>query len=83
MPSLHAGWDLLVGLAIISAAATVGVRAIGILMPVLMMWAVVATANHFVLDVAAGVVLALVGHAVALYLERRRANRAPVDAERA
>ena len=31
-----------------------------------MMWAVVATANHFVLEVVAGLVLALIGHAVAL-----------------
>ena len=74
MPSLHAGWDLLVGLAILGAAATVGFKAVGVLMPVLMMWAVVATANHFVLDVVAGLVLALIGHAVALHLERHRAN---------
>src|SRR5688572_18462373 len=74
MPSLHAGWDLLVGLAILGAAATAGFKAVGVLMPVLMMWAVVATANHFVLDVAAGLALALVGHVVALHLERRRAH---------
>jgi membrane-associated phospholipid phosphatase len=81
MPSLHAGWDLLVGLAILGAAATVGFKAVGVLMPVLMMWAVVATANHFVLDVVAGLALALIGHAVALHLERRRAhNRAAVEA---
>jgi hypothetical protein len=74
MPSLHAGWDLLVGLAILGAASTFGLRAVGALMPVLMVWAVVATANHYVLDVVAGIVLALVGHAVALHLERQRAN---------
>ena len=83
MPSLHAGWDLLVGLAILGAAATVGLKAVGVLMPVLMMWAVVATANHFVLDVAAGLALALIGHLVALHLERRRApNRTAVEAIR-
>ena len=71
MPSLHAGWDLLVGLAILGAAATVGLKAVGVLMPVLMMWAVVATANHFVLDVVAGLALALIGHA------GRPAPRAP------
>ncbi len=72
MPSLHAGWDLLVGLAIVSAAATVGLRVVGVLMPVLMVWAVVATANHYVIDVVAGIALALLGHAVALHLERQR-----------
>jgi hypothetical protein len=39
--------------------------------------AVVATANHYVVDVAAGIALALVGHAVALWLERRRAGKSP------
>ena len=41
----------------------------------LMVWAVVATANHFVVDVLAGLVLALIGHVVALALERRRLRR--------
>jgi membrane-associated phospholipid phosphatase len=82
MPSLHAGWDLLVGLAIVGAAGTIGLRMLGVLMPVLMMWAVVATANHYVLDVVAGVALALIGHAAALHLERQRSkNRAAVGAD--
>ena len=59
MPSLHVGWDLLIGLAIIVAASRVWVRAIGVLLPILMGWAVVATANHFVLDAVAGVLLVL------------------------
>ena len=74
MPSLHAGWDLLVGMAIASAAATVGLRLVGMLMPLMMVWAVVATANHYVLDVVAGIVLVLIGHMIALHLERRRAK---------
>jgi membrane-associated phospholipid phosphatase len=44
-------------------------------MPVLMAFAVVVTANHYVLDVIAGIAFALVGHAVALLLERRRQRR--------
>ena len=76
MPSLHAGWDLLVGMAIFAAASSVLLKAVGVAMPVLMAVAVVATANHYVLDVVAGVLLVLVGHAVALWLERRRAARA-------
>jgi membrane-associated phospholipid phosphatase len=76
MPSLHAGWDLLVGIAIVTAAATVWLRVIGLVLPISMMLAVVATGNHFVLDVVAGVALALLGHAVALRLERWRDARA-------
>jgi membrane-associated phospholipid phosphatase len=45
-------------------------------MPTLMAWAVVATANHFVLDMVAGVALVLVGHLLALRLERWRERRA-------
>lgn len=78
MPSLHAGWDLLVGLSIITAGSTLLVRAIGWLLPAVMSFAVVATANHYVVDVLAGVTLALLGHLCALWLERRRAAR-PAD----
>ncbi|MET1058309.1 MAG: phosphatase PAP2 family protein [Nocardioides sp.] len=78
MPSLHYGWDLLIGIAIFTAATSTALRIVGVLLPIAMMFAVVATANHFVLDVVAGAVLALVGHAVALALERRRgAEEAP------
>jgi membrane-associated phospholipid phosphatase len=77
MPSLHSGWDLLIGIAIFTAATTTWLRVVGAMLPIAMMFAVVATANHFVLDVVAGVLLALVGHAVALGIERRRAAREP------
>jgi membrane-associated phospholipid phosphatase len=76
MPSLHAGWDLLVGIAIVTAASSLLLKAIGYAMPVLMAASVVVTANHYILDVVAGVALALVGHAVAVALQRRRAAQA-------
>jgi hypothetical protein len=79
MPSLHAGWDLLVGIAIVTAASSVALRACGVAMPTLMAVAVVVTANHFILDVVVGVILALTGHVAALALERRR-NRLSVSA---
>lgn len=75
MPSLHAGWDLLVGISIATAGSYFLVRAIGWLLPVLMTFAVVATANHYVIDVLVGLVFAVVGLLGALALERRRARR--------
>ncbi len=72
MPSLHSGWDLLVGMAIVSAASSVYLKIVGFAMPILMAIAVVATANHYLLDVVAGVALVLIGHLAALALERRR-----------
>jgi hypothetical protein len=76
MPSLHVGWDLLVGIAIISAASTVVLRIVGYLMPVLMATAVVLTANHYVIDGFAGSALALAGLAGAVWLERHYPPRA-------
>lgn len=81
MPSLHVGWDLLVGVALLSAASSVLLRVIGVAMPVVMVVAVVVTANHYVLDAAVGIVLALVGHAVALRLERRGSTAAETAGE--
>ena len=77
MPSLHVGWDLVLGLALIAAASSVLVRTIGRLMPVLMAAATVLTANHYILDVLIGAAFGLAGWAVALLLERRREARAP------
>lgn len=79
MPSLHVGWDLLVGLAVFCVATTVVMRTVGLLMPVLMTAATVMTANHYVLDVLAGAALALVGWAIALWIERRRLARSGPD----
>jgi membrane-associated phospholipid phosphatase len=75
MPSLHAGWDVLVGIAIVTAAGSVFLKAFGYCLPVLMVVSVMVTGNHYVLDVVAGIALVLVGHAVALGLERRRCRR--------
>jgi ABC-type proline/glycine betaine transport system permease subunit len=44
-------------------------------MPIAMGFAVVATANHFVLDIAAGMLVVAVGLALALALERHRTYR--------
>ena len=78
MPSLHVGWDLLVGLALVAAASSVALRTVGRLMPVLMGLATVLTANHYVLDVLIGAAFGLAGWAVALRLERRRDARRPM-----
>jgi membrane-associated phospholipid phosphatase len=76
MPSLHVGWDLLVGIAVASAASTVVLKWVGCLMPALMAAAVVLTANHYLVDGIAGASLALVGLAGAVGFERLSARRA-------
>jgi hypothetical protein len=72
-PSLHVGWNVLVGVVLLMTAAHLAVRAFAVVMPLAMAFAVVATANHFVVDVVAGVAVVLVGLAVALAIESRQA----------
>lgn len=81
MPSLHAGWDLLVGLSIAAAAGHFWLRWIGRTLPALMVFAVITTGNHYIVDVIVGLALALTGHLAALALERHRERTGRVDAE--
>ena len=74
-PSLHFGWDLLVGLALFRYAPWRVVRIAGLLAPAAMGFAVVATANHFVLDVPAGGAVALTGLLLARHILRVRETK--------
>ncbi|MGI5181453.1 phosphatase PAP2 family protein [Dactylosporangium sp. CA-152071] len=75
MPSLHVGWDLLIGLAILAAARGSAtrplLRAFGAAMPVLMVAAVVLTANHYIVDAIAGAALTTTCWLVLRARERR------------
>jgi hypothetical protein len=70
MPSFHAGWNLLLGIMLFRASRHLLVRAFAVLMPIGMAVAVVATANHFVIDVFAGVAIVL----ASLWIVDRRAS---------
>ena len=72
LPSLHLGWNLAVGIVLFLTTAHVAVRAFALVSPLAMGFAVLATANHFLLDVVAGALVVLVGLAVAGEIERRR-----------
>jgi hypothetical protein len=89
-PSLHFGWNLAVGVVLLLASGRLAVRAFAVVSPVAMALATVATANHFVVDVAAGAAVVLVGLAAAVWIQRRerpatlparasRAERSPPD----
>ncbi len=82
MPSLHVGWDLLVGLALVAAASTWLLRFVGRLMPLLMAAATVLTANHYILDVLAGAAFGLAGWMIALRIENRAGPGTPAAADR-
>jgi hypothetical protein len=68
LPSLHVGWNLLVGVVVFGVASTRPLRVAAVVLPVLMALAVVLTGNHYVLDAALGAVVALVGLAGARHL---------------
>src|SRR5574341_360060 len=75
MPSLHFGWDLLLGLGLIWAFwrerwMWIAIP-VGLALPLLQVLSITLTANHFFLDAAAGGVVALMGAGLAVALERR------------
>jgi hypothetical protein len=78
MPSLHVGWDALIGIAIAAQARRSWVRALGALLPMTMIAAVILTANHYVLDVVAGLALTLVTYALVARRSARRRRPGPV-----
>ncbi|MFI9805063.1 phosphatase PAP2 family protein [Streptomyces sp. NPDC052301] len=54
MPSMHIGWSLWCGLTIFALASVPWVRVLGLLYPATTLLVIVATANHFWLDAAGG-----------------------------
>ena len=78
LPSLHVGWSLLLGLALWRArpgqpgfaTVTFGVGAVAL--PLGQTVAVVLTANHFLLDVVAGIGLALAADVAVMHWQRAR-----------
>jgi len=71
-PSLHAGWNLLVAIVVVMAVAGIALRLVALALPIAMSLAVVLTANHFVIDVAGGVLVVLVGLAIAIWIQGRQ-----------
>jgi membrane-associated phospholipid phosphatase len=64
MPSLHAADALIVGIVLASVARRWPVKVLWLLWPVWVWFAVMATGNHFWLDVFAGIVLATIALAI-------------------
>jgi membrane-associated phospholipid phosphatase len=75
MPSLHAADALIVGIALFGACRHWWSKAIWALWPAWVWFCVLATANHFWLDVVAGILVALFSVMVVSTVSRRRARR--------
>ena len=75
MPSLHSADALIVAIVLIPLVRTRLVKLVWALWPAWVWFTVMATGNHFWLDIAAGVALAGVTLALMAYVERRVAQR--------
>ena len=71
MPSFHVGYLVVVSVVVFAVTDSVLVRAWCVLHPLMMAWVVVATGNHWVLDLPAGVAVAVLGLWVADQVVRR------------
>ncbi|MEV0409642.1 phosphatase PAP2 family protein [Streptomyces sp. NPDC050448] len=64
MPSMHIGWSLWCGLTIFAVASAPWARILGLLYPTATLVVIVATANHFWLDAAGGMLCLAFGFGV-------------------
>ncbi|WP_373299788.1 bifunctional glycosyltransferase 87/phosphatase PAP2 family protein [Streptomyces xantholiticus] len=72
MPSLHFGWSLWCGLVVVMLAPKLWVKLLGLLHPLFTVCAIVATANHWVLDAAGGAAVVGAGFGLTYALAGRR-----------
>jgi hypothetical protein len=70
VPSLHFGWNLLLGVGVFLATRNLWWRLFAVVMPAGMLAAIVVTGNHFILDAVAGTAVCLVGLAAAVALHQ-------------
>ncbi|WP_374230148.1 bifunctional glycosyltransferase 87/phosphatase PAP2 family protein [Streptomyces sp. OfavH-34-F] len=78
MPSLHFGWSLWCGVIIVLLAPKPWMKALGVLHPLCTVTAIVATANHWVLDAVGGAAVVALGFLIAhLLIGPRRLCAAP------
>jgi hypothetical protein len=71
VPSLHFGYALVVGVGVATLARRRAVRIAGAFYPLVMLFVIVATGNHFFFDAAAGAMVVAIAALVARTLGRR------------
>jgi PAP2 superfamily protein len=78
VPSLHVGFAVAVGIAIAAAVRHPLAKTVALLWGPAIALAVVATGNHFVFDIAAGLVASAAGYAVGIAIARAGSTPRPV-----
>ncbi len=72
VPSLHVGWNLLVGILIFRTTRSRVAKLFALAGPAFMASAVVLTANHYIIDAVAGSLVALLGLTIAAIVRRAK-----------
>ncbi|WNO74850.1 bifunctional glycosyltransferase 87/phosphatase PAP2 family protein [Streptomyces sp. AM8-1-1] len=72
MPSLHFGWSLWCGLVVVLLAPKLWMKLLGLLHPLFTAGAIVATANHWILDAVGGAAVVGAGFGLTYLLSGRR-----------
>lgn len=78
MPSMHVAWSTVAGVLLTIVVRRRWMRAVALLHPLVMAFAVVVTANHFVLDIAGGLAVLAAAVAIEIRLAARAPERAPL-----
>ncbi len=73
VPSLHFGYALLVGAGLVALGSSRLIKVIGALYPIVMLYVIVATGNHFFVDAAIGALVVV----AAWFVARAVASEAP------
>jgi hypothetical protein len=84
MPSLHIGWATWCTVVVFTFARRRWLRWLMLLYPVLTLLVIVATANHYIIDAAGGLLILVTGYGIAYgadAVRRRSSSPAPPDAE--
>jgi membrane-associated phospholipid phosphatase len=76
MPSFHVGWMLLAAIVVRPALPRRPFQVIPFALAALMVATVVVTANHYIIDAAAGILVSIIGLVAAWRIDRRRTRRA-------
>src|SRR4051794_20622865 len=72
VPSLHVGFAFAIGIAAAAALRAPGAKALALLWGPLVCLAVVVTGNHYVFDIAAGLIVTAIGYAITRPIPRGR-----------
>ena len=80
MPSLHFAWSLWVALALFPVLRRKWTKALAVLYPACTLFAIVVTANHYILDAAGGALCLGIGYVLGALVTRRWARRPAQEA---